>query len=335
MLDGVIFLSWINLRSVWRSTALSMALILVPISAQQIAFQGLSWGFIYDETTRSIRPILGIAGASHLGGPVYSGLDYASVAQNGQVALGVTDGQVVLIRGLASGQPIADLVNGAIADPEQILWSTDSTAAILCSTGRLQHITRLDSTPVAETPIDLPSTPLTGRLTTVVADPSARNVVAGIRGRSGGAVFFVSEYGAVSLLASLEDPAAAAFSPDGQDVYLADRAAERILLFRNVGPGREGTVILDSTNGVTDPVGLAISIGQLFVISGTQRTIQSYALPGITFAGKYQLDSEPRGMEPLFGSSYYRLIAAPNPGNELWLLDASSPPSIFFVPRGQ
>jgi hypothetical protein len=325
-----------------RSRAEFCCLLLFPafwlssLGAQPLALlQGPAAGFIYDREARSIRPILGFPGGAHLGGSIYSGLDYASIAPNGQLALGVDQGRLQLIRGLVGGQPTASPIDGAIVNPERVLWAADSSAAVLCAAGRFQRLTGLLQSPMVEDPIELPLARWKGRVTTVAADASARVIVAGVRGRTGGAVFFISESGGVSLLASMEEPSAAAFSTDGQDLYVADRSAAHIWAFRNVGPGAGGALVLDASAGISDPVGIALSANELFVVSGAQATVRAYDLPAFAIAEEYQLDSQPGGLDPIPGSPYYRLSASPEIGSEIWLLNTQSRPSVFFVPIGQ
>ena len=321
---GSAFLNRVRLASI---------LILAPLSAQQLTLQGPTSGLIYDETRRAIRPILGIPGGAHLSGPIFTDLDYASIAPNGNTALGVRNGKVLVIRGLTSGQITADILLGAIVNPYLILWSENSTTAVLCSDGRLQRVTNLDSTPATEGIVGFPF--LKGRVTAVAVDPSARKIVAGIRGQSGGAVFFISEYGDISQLTSMEEPSAAVFTQDGQDVYVADRTSEQVWLFRNASAQAPAALMLDTSNGISDPVGLTVAGQRLFVVNGTKHTVRSYDLPNVTFAGEYLLETAPRGIERIGGSLYYRVTAAPSVSSELWLLDVrSQQPSIFVVPTG-
>jgi hypothetical protein len=322
------------MRSAFLSSVrLASILILAPLSAQQLALQGPTSGLIYDETRRAIRPILGIPGGAHLSVPIFTDLDYASIAPNGQTALGVRNGRVLVIRGLTSRQTTVDALVGAIVNPDRILWSENSTTAVLCSDGRLQRVTNLDNTPATEGIVGFPS--LKGRITTIAVDPSGRKIVAGIRGQSGGAVFFISEYGDISQLTSMEEPSAAVFTQDGQDIYVADRASEQVWLFRNASAQAPATLMLDTSNGISDPVGLAVAGQRLFVVNGTKQAVRTYDLPSVTFAGEYLLDTAPRGIERI-GGSYYRVTVASSARSELWLLDVrSQQPSIFFVPSGE
>src|SRR5258708_35637070 len=91
------------------SQVLVVALALsLPLAAQQIQLQGPTSGLIYDSASRSIRPILGLAGGAHLGSAIVSDLDYASIAPNGRSALVVESGQVALIRDVLDTQAAAE-----------------------------------------------------------------------------------------------------------------------------------------------------------------------------------------------------------------------------------
>ena len=307
---------------------------LTTLGAQEPQMHGPVSGVVYDAVSQSIRPILGLPGGAHLGPPTYSGLDYASVAPNGDLALAVIKGRVLLIRGLFE-QPSASIIEGAIANPDRILWAKDSSAALLSSAegAGVQRLSNLRDTPRVDDPISLP--PEAGSLSTVAADGSARRVVAGMRGASGGGVYLISEYGNVSLLAAIGDPTAVAFTPDGQDVYVADGASNQIFAIRSIAEGASVALALDSRAGVFDPIGLAVTSAQLFVVSRAQRTVRAYSLPALTPVSESQLDEEPQGIEPIPSSSLYRLTARRKLEDVLLLIDAGAGTPAFFVPAGE
>jgi hypothetical protein len=320
-----------------RGILAPFTLVLPLLHAQSATLQGPTSGFLYDPTSRAIRPILGIPGSAHLGSPVYSNLDYASVAPDGQIAIGVANGQTLFIGGISGAQPTASPITGAIGNTNRVLWAADSTAAVMCGAEQCQHLTGLPSAGVAGQPVELPSTALHGRVTTVAADPSAQNIAVGviaeIRGRSAGGIFFIPASGTASLLASMDAPSAAAFTPDGQDLYAADRATANVWAFHNVGPGAMGVLALDASTGITNPVGIAVSSQQLFV-AGAKGVVQVYNLPALALSAELPLEVPPSGMEPVPGSTYYRLIPVQSSSSELWMLN-TQPPSVFFVPPGQ
>jgi hypothetical protein len=319
------------------SPLIAATLAVCPHMAAQPQIQGPVSGLIYESASHSIRPILGLAGGAHLGTATYSGLDYASIAPDGHTALVVASGSVALIRDARSAtQASPQALDGTISGPNHILWAADSSAAVLVAPRlpRIQRLANLQGTPAVEAPINL-AVSLNTRLLSVAADPTARKVVAGVRNTTGGALLYVSESGDVGRLGPIADPSAAAFSADGRDVYAADRTAQQVVLFRNAAPGTSGTPVLDTSNGIADPVGLAVSGQQLLVVSAAQQTVQTYALPSISPAGVFRLEGEPQGIEAVAGSSFFRLTFPQNPGDTLWMFDAHHQPSLFFVPAGQ
>jgi hypothetical protein len=140
-----------------RAILAAFTFALPLLRGQSASLQGPSSGFLFDPTSRSIRPILGIPPGAHLGSPVYSNLDYASVAPNGQIAIGVANGQTLLIGGISGAQPTASPIAGAIGNTNRVLWAADSTAAILCGAAQCQHLTGLPNAGVAGQPVELPS----------------------------------------------------------------------------------------------------------------------------------------------------------------------------------
>lgn len=319
-----------------RGILAAFTFVLPLLRGQSASLQGPSSGFLFDPASRSIRPILGIPPGAHLGSPAYSNLDYASVAPNGQIAIGVANGQTLLIGGVSGAEPTASPIAGAIGDTSRVLWAADSTAAVLCGTGQCQHLTGLPNAVVIGQPVSLP-TGLHGRVTTLTADPSAQNIVVGVsaenRERSGGGIFFISASGAASLLASMAAPSAAAFTPDGEDLYAADQSTGNVWTFHNVGPGAMGVLALDASTGIANPVGIAVSSQQLFV-AGAKGAVHIYNLPALALSAELPLQVLPSAMEPVPGSTYYHLIPAQSSSPELWMLN-TQPPSVFFVPPGQ
>lgn len=307
---------------------------LIPLGAQGLQLQGPASGLVYDGASRSIRPILGFPGGAHLGAAIYADLDYASVAPNGRMALAVRAGQVLLIQQLLSPEPAATVLASAIANPTRALWAGDSSSAVLCSgeSLSLQRISNLPDAPSIEDPVQIPVSD--GELVSLAADQSARQIVAGIRGGSAGGLYFLSKYGDVSLLAAMDDPSAAVFTPDGLNLYAADRAIGQVLLFWNVAAGATPAVLLDSQSGVSDPVGLAVTVDHLYVVSGAQQTIRVYDPLALNLAAETQLDNAPEGIEPIPQSSLYLLTRRNKPDDVLLLIDTRHGLIPFFVPAG-
>ncbi len=298
----------------------------LPLAAQQIQLQGPTGGVVYDASAQSIRPILGLAGSAHLGGPVLAGLDGAWVAPNGRSALVLQSGQVALIRDLTNPQASMVSLDGAIPRVTRALWSADSSAAVLGTERLIQRISALDSTPLIENPIDLAPR---GLISALAADSQARKVVAVTRTLTATRLSLLSEAGETGLLSGVQDPSALAFSQDGQDVYVSDRATSQILVFRGVSNGSAGTPVIQQ---MPDVIGLATTSNRLLV--ARPASVEAFDLSTLALSMEYPLDSAPDTIVPVPGSSSYRLTTPQDSSGILWLFDPGAQPSVFFVPTG-
>jgi len=310
----------------------TLILAISPLLAQQVEIQGITSGFVYEEASRSIRPILGTAGAARLGDAIYADADFASIAPNGRAALVTRSGRLILLRDLTKADPGAEFLDAAIATLRQVLWAEDSSSAVLVSavTTRVQRISNLAGSPAFDDVIDLAAQ---GSITFAASDREARKLAIGVRGDVETALYFVADSGQASLLSVVADASAAAFTVDGQDLYVADRTTKQVLLFRNAGPGSAASTVLDSSSGIGDPVGLAADRERLLVLDAQARTVWAFQLPSVTFMAAYSVEGEIQRIERVGGSSsYYRLTFPKNSGETLWLLDAQREPSVFFVP---
>ena len=104
-------------------------------------------GYVFDSSSKSIRPIAGIPGAAALEGAVTSAskLELGFVSQNRRYLLAVTlDGVIVV--DLATSR-IAE-VKDAITDVSLAAWSADSASFVLASrSGEMQVWTHANETP--------------------------------------------------------------------------------------------------------------------------------------------------------------------------------------------
>src|ERR1700722_2930768 len=72
-------------------------------------------GFVFDSEALTILPMLGIPGAAYLGSPVASLVAAASVSPDGNSALAVQVGRLVLYTGLRGAAPATVTIADAIA----------------------------------------------------------------------------------------------------------------------------------------------------------------------------------------------------------------------------
>jgi len=304
---------------------LLLALAALPLVAGEMTVTGPVSGFVFDSQQRAIRPVMGILGAAYLGDPVAPGVDFASVAPSGKVALAVSGGRLFLVMGFGVGELRWIDLGAAMDGLDRAAWNADSTAAVVASStaGRVQRWSHLDATPAASDP-----TVLDGPILALAIDAAGENIVAGVDGNG---VYFVAG-GAVRQLSRLDKPAAIALAAG--DLFTANRTTNEVLVIHDFANGGDATIFANEAMGVTDPVGLALSADQrsLIVAGGSAKRLTVFDLAGASAPGQVDLDFQPSRAERLSDKSLYLL----NDGvkDPLQVLDAGPSMSVYFVPAG-
>src|ERR1044071_8122166 len=85
-----------------------------PAAAQpSTSFRGPVSGFIYNQSSRTIRPLLGISGAAYIGSPLVNEVDFASAGPDGKWAFFTRAGRSTFA-GLTDATPAEVSVEGLI-----------------------------------------------------------------------------------------------------------------------------------------------------------------------------------------------------------------------------
>ena len=136
--------------------AVLLALVSPLAVAQQGQVAGPISGYVFDRKALSLRPILGIAGASVFGDPVNFGLSPAAafVAPAQDSAIVVAADRSLHFFKIAAGTASEISVNGVGLIPEGVAFSPSGTAAALFAAGRVQIVTGLPNAPVGGPTID-------------------------------------------------------------------------------------------------------------------------------------------------------------------------------------
>ena len=299
--------------------------------SQDARIRGTVTGFVFDPPTRSIRPILGLPGAATLGDAIARDLAVAVVAPNGKYALAVQNGQVVLFSRL-DVDLASKVLEGVIDSPNSIVWSPDSTAAVLYSATRslLQRIDRLDISPRIDQLLDLSS--LGGAISKVAVDRAAQRVAVGIQNSPRSGLYLISPGNDPVLMADMQDPGALFFSKDG-DLYAAGLESHRILRLQSVSASPAVLPFLDQQDGITDAAGIALSgDGKLFyVVSGGSQRLRIYDTANRSLVAEEPLEATPTFLEPLNGAGLLIMNTRVKMQDPILLLDTRSN-LVYFVP---
>lgn len=337
----------VNIMTARTSRYTSAIIVLVCagtslVRAQQGSIAGPLSGFAFDNSTRVLRPIRGIPGASLLGDPIPFGFDLVSASVSPSLdsvlAVGAPSG-MHLFR-LNNGTPVERTVEG-LAVAQRVVFSPSGTAAVLYANGSLQVLKGLPDAPVIAATIPLGpgrtaqfspavlSRPKRGtrRLTDeplAISDDGGYLLVV-----SGGAIRVIGTAGDNRKLMDAAAGAWAAFAPGNHDAAVLDAAAG-LVLFSDVAGASIERVLAGPDSRMASPVGVAFSPdGQkLFVAGAGARAVAAFdiASGGRTLVA---CDCTPTGLVQMGGLFRLNEIGA----EPLWLLDArTGEPRMIFVP---
>lgn len=302
------------MHMLWTAPAWLLAVAAAAL-AQPVRLSGPAAGYIFDEGTRSLRPVIGFAGAALLGRPVGPPVELASSAPGGAWVFLARGEACCFIRMMPGGEAVEHCDPALIASLGRIVWSRDARWAVLESAeqGLIQRVA------LSESGIDaLP--PLESRLTVLAVSPDGRQIAAAAPGE----LVLVSETGASARLAELASPSVALFSRDGRTLYVADEASGRVISFR------DGSRWLEFPSG--GPAGLALSSDDelLFVLDGAGELVRLFETRSANAAGEIALDAPAASLE-LVREDLFLLRGAAGT-SRYSLLDARRR-ALFFLPE--
>jgi hypothetical protein len=282
--------------------------------AQQTELRGPVTGFIYERTTRSLRPVLGVLGAAHIGGAVLSAVDAAAVSPNGRIALAVADQELIRLD-LSTGERLG--ISSAVAG-DRIIWNKASTAALIAeaSTGRLSLWEPSNGlTALADVP---------GTITAAAVSDSGDAAVASADG-----VYAVTRAGGPRLIAAVQE--LGGLTVQAGDLLFADRGSNSIFRVRDFASSASVEKVSDAPAGATG-LGLSRDGETLFVASSESRSVRAMRLATGEIAGEIALDFTPSAVEPLSASAY---LLNPGATGPLQVLDARAQAAVYFVPAAE
>ena len=292
--------------------------------AQQGQVAGPVAGYVFDNGSHALRPVLGIPGASVLGDPLNIGTDLFSAAVSPRLdsVIAVASDRSFHVFTLNNGTATETPVNGINAAPERVIFSPTGAAAALYAQGKIQIVKGLPSAPSPAGTYDLSgllSGPagrghraFTGSF--AVSDDGAYLLVAA----GGGVQLFGA--GAPRQVASAAD-AALNFAPGTHDAAVAGTS---LTVLKDVA----GSATPQPLGDADGAVGVAFSADASKLYTASRAGVRAFDLSAGTNS-QVTCSCTPAGLSGM--GSLYRLNdlgSAP-----LWLLDTtSSSPRIVFVP---
>lgn len=306
-----------------------LTLLASAMNAQPANFQGPIAGFVFNGASKTVSPLLGLPGATHVAPPILNRVDFASIAPGGKAAFITRARHTAFVGGLSSLAPAESSVGGLIDAADRIVWSRDGSFAVLYSSSGslLQRVQFSGSAPVADAPVDLSPW---GQVTTLAIDPAGQQIAVGFA-TSGLYLFTTGQ--SPALLLSMAHPQAAAFDGTGQWLFVIDPDNRRILRFQSGSAFSVFVSLTQPTGPALQPAGLAVSGDGRYLLladSGTQ-SILVYETNSGSLTNSLPLSFVPTRFEALSVGPVF-LLNGDNPKEWLLVLDASQAPTVYFVP---
>ncbi len=306
-------------------------------SAAQDPISGPVLGYVFDANAASLRPLLGIPGASHVGGALALPftLSVAAVSPTQSFALGtaVGTGALVLVD-LRGPAPQGSFVAKALGGADRIVFSPrgefagaydreSKTVQVLTGFGDEAHVVatvRLDALP--------------GVLTAFAVSDDGETVLAAASTRAGGQVFALGHDSAARSVASIGRALDVVFFPGSNDALIADVDRREAIKLSDVSGSATVTVLASRQDGLEAPVAVAATDdGQALVADKSRAAL----IPAGGGAARFvDCDCRARTLTRLAGDSMFRLtddLTAP-----ISVLDAgrlattAGDPRVMFVP---
>jgi hypothetical protein len=306
-----------------------LLLLASPGKTQPANFQGPIGGFVFSGASKTVRPLMGLPGGSHLASPVLNQVESASIAPGGKWAFITRARRSAFVSGLAVLTPAEASVDGLIDAVDRIAWSRDGSFAVLYSSSGnlLQRVRFSGNPPVADAPVDVSSW---GQVTTLAIDPAGQQIAAGFAA-SGLYLFAAGQ--SPALLLSMANPQAAAFDGTGQWLYAIDPDNQRIVQFQSGSAFSVFASLAQPNGSALQPAGLAVSGDGRYLLlpDATTQAVLVYEIISASLANTIPLSFAPSRFEALSAGPVFLLNG--NKRNEwLLVLDASQTPTVYFVP---
>jgi hypothetical protein len=315
-----------------QSSALSTSGAAAESSAD--AMGGPLLGYMFESDTQSLRPILGIAGASHLGDAMALGLSLKTAAESPSqdYLLGIDNntGQAQLVD-LRAEPANSSSLPGANAGADRVVLSPRGSAAALYfrQTRQVQIVTGLPANPQVSNSISLASLP--GFVTALAIEDGGQWLLAGVSHDGAGSVYAVSAGGSTSMVASGGQISSLSFGAASDDALVTDYARNEVVLLRDISSGPQALVLASGKDGLSGPVAAAFAAdgSRVYVANSGSNQIALLPLQGGVPAF-LACDCRPTQLAALRGGSAFRITGSP--GEPVYLLDtAAANPRVVFV----
>ena len=286
-------------------------------------------GFIFGAAAGDIRPMLGIPGAAYLGLEMARGLETASIAPDGAMALGSArrTGVLMLYTGLRTASPKSVRVTGGISAADRFAWAPDgASAAVYSPRGEAQILTGLATTPVVSS-VALGNLP---RPVTALAF-DGKYLIIGVSGDAGG-IYLASVSSAPQRIAQSANLSAIALA--GSSLYFTDNQAQEIWHVQSYA-ANPAAMVFSSNGDLSAPAAIAVSkdAQRLFVANAGSRKLVAYDMASRAPLQTIDLAFTPTRLDR-FGDDAAFLMNDAGPREPVYVLrdGGTGKAAVFFVP---
>lgn len=298
----------------------------------QTSVEGPSMGYVFDTPGQTLRPILGIPGASIFGDPLISApLSVAGVSLRQNVAI-VNDGawKAIGLTATAGTTILPDGLAGGLA-----AVSENGTAAAFYDSANsvLSVVTGIATQSMAANPVALDALP--GAITAMAVSDDGSLLASSSLSGGGETLFWIGADGSVRQLANLQATASILLWNHCANALVTDRAANQILQIQDPGGNAAITLLASDSDGVSAPAAAALSSDskKLWIANAGAQAVLGIDLNSratVTLNCGFDITA----LVPLAGGATFRLNDLKN--GPLWILDPTpGAERVVFVPPAQ
>jgi hypothetical protein len=300
-----------------RFTTFLLVLCLVAVAlAADPAMSGPLAGFVLDQETRSVRPVLGVPGSAYVAAAVLQNVDALAVSPDGNRALAAQAEGLAWVERLPGGDFNAVRIEGS-AGADRLAWSPDGSAAAAYGADA-RSVQVLVNGKVSRV-VDLSAL---DSVSSLAIDNGGDYVIAG----AAGGIFLARKDGDVRLVAAVASPAALAIR--GEDLFVAAGAVFEI----NDYAGK-ATLLPFAEDAAA--VALQVAPGGERLIVATESAVSIFEIASRSVAAKLDLDFKPTMLHRLGAAAVFALNSGKAGVEPLYAVSASAAPAVFFVPSGR
>jgi hypothetical protein len=292
-------------------------------------------GYVLDSRTGTVRPIIGLPGASLLGSPItlpfVAGQLQVCAQKDFALAIESNSNQLWMVRGLRGGNSNATPMAGSQADTIQL--NASGTAALLYSqaSSSVQFLTGLPDQPSISSPVSFAGT--AGTMAAMALSSDGSTAVIGFSDPAAGGIYLLTAGASspIPITTAVQPLAMALFNGD-RDLLVADAGADQVFLVRSLQSSMARQLLLSAADGLQRPVAVRMTGHRnIFVADAGTNALFQMDLENGSLAGQLQMSGTPSRIEALALPNVFALTEVST--GQLLLLDASQQPTILFVPR--